>query len=164
MGSTRRPGWQPERDLPLPVFPAENVKIVVSARLLVDRDAEGWIEALQWHGTASRFELPPLDREGVAEVLRSVTAAEEWTPAEKVADTLQEATEGDPLLVRLFVDAIGPQGFIDPGGSPSSSPAALRTTSISGGEPSARLGRTKVAIPSWRRSSRTQSSASSPPC
>ncbi|MGO8770835.1 trypsin-like peptidase domain-containing protein [Mycobacterium sp.] len=111
-------GWQPERDLPLPVFPAENVKIVVSARLLVDRDAEGWIEALQWHGTASRFELPPLDREGVAEVLRSVTAAEEWTPAEKVADTLQEATEGDPLLVRLFVDAIGPQGFIDPGRLP----------------------------------------------
>ena len=105
-------GWQPERDLPLPVFPAENVKIVVSARLLVDRDAEGWIEALQWQGTASRFELPPLDRDGVAEVLRSVTATEEWTPSEEVASTLQEATEGDPLLVRLFVDAIGPQGFI----------------------------------------------------
>lgn len=106
-------GWQPEHDLPLPVFPAENVKIVVSARLLVDRDAEGWIEALQWQGTASRLELPPLDRDGVAEVLKAVTTAEEWTPSEEVADALQEATEGDPLLVRLFVDASGPQGFID---------------------------------------------------
>ncbi len=100
-----------ERDPVFALFPREPVpglRFVVSARLESGHDtAEAWAEALHWRGHADHLDLPPLDRDGILDVLASLHAPAAADPdVAQIADRLVPLTEGDPLLVGLYVHEI----------------------------------------------------------
>lgn len=85
--------------------------MVVAARPLAgDRDSGAWLSRLGWTaaGHATTIELPPLSRDALAEALHGVGAPAAWQDRENL-DRLWYVTEGDPLLVRLYVDLLRDQ-------------------------------------------------------
>jgi hypothetical protein len=107
-------GWHPERELPLPSRPVPGIRALVSARVLVGRDAGGWRAALGWQDTADTMGLGALTQDGIRDVLAALrieTAEDSATDA--LVAALHDASDGgDPLLVGLFARAIGPGGFV----------------------------------------------------
>ena len=104
--------WNPERDLPLPLFAGAGVKMLISARVLARRDAEGWLSALGWTpDTTRQLELPPFDRQGVADLLRARVDAGAAGSLDEMVTSVMAVTDGDPLLVGMSVDALGDHGF-----------------------------------------------------
>lgn len=112
-------GWALHRALRLPAAPG--LKILVSARALAGCDLAGWRERLGW--TAEKTQsvaLSALDARCVADVLRGMgdPLAALGDRAE-IARMLARVTEGDPLVLRLYVDALRAQGravdFLAPG-------------------------------------------------
>lgn len=89
--------------------PAPTVRILVTARRTVSRDAAGWARRLGW----TRFREFPLAPLGLPEVARLVSAE---APRARAADVMLR-TGGDPLLVRLCVEALR-DGLTIPAGSP----------------------------------------------
>ncbi len=106
-GADEAADWMVGRDLRFPPEPGRGIKVLVSARSLADCDEAGWVRRLEWQGVAVPMELPLLNRAGVAEVLRSMgdPLARLVTEVDAV-DELHRLSEGDPLLVRLYVDAL----------------------------------------------------------
>lgn len=96
-------GADPQR-WPLPAWPGTGVKVLLAARELADRDADRWEKWLGIAGQARMIGLPPMGAAAVRSVLRGAlgTLADE---REAVA-TLLRATEGEPLLLRLYVEAL----------------------------------------------------------
>jgi len=107
-------GWRPERDLPFPPYPAAGVRVLVSARVLADRDPASWLAALGWEGSADSMSVGSLDHEGIREVLTGLKVETAQGPStdELVAALYSASDGGDPLLVSLFAMAIGPGGFV----------------------------------------------------
>ena len=104
-GADEAAGWRLEDDPPFPAVPGRGVKIIISARPLGARESSGWIEALEWTGMAKALELPPLDHEGVADIvgcLPRLGAALD----ESLVTELVRLSEGDPLLVSLYLNAL----------------------------------------------------------
>lgn len=93
------------------IFPGllqANLKILVSARQIAgDIGAEGWRTRLDWKNskTSKAIILSELDRDGVQDVLISsghdITALPTGLP-----DRLLELSQGDPLLIQLYVEDI----------------------------------------------------------
>lgn len=90
--------------------PPTGLRVLVTARLRTGESSpQGWASTLGWDTRLTRLEtLPPLTRIGVEEVLISM-----GNPLNKLAN--QQAIikqlyylseEGDPLLVKLYVDAL----------------------------------------------------------
>ncbi|GEM_PF-2685936 len=105
--------WTPGADM-FPYRPGERVRVVVSARLTAIHSApEDWLRTLNWghSGLARAMELTGLSREGVADVLIQM-----GFPLNKlgrnvdIVAELYRLTEGDPLLVRLYVDDLWARG------------------------------------------------------
>lgn len=101
-------GWSCGRDFRLPPQPGANVRVVISARLLAgDRGPQDWVDRLEWRGLARTLTLEPLDYNGLAEALRSM-----GPPIDKLAHQpsrlrdLLRLSEGDPLIVRLYLEAL----------------------------------------------------------
>lgn len=93
-------GWAFDRGLRFPVPSPAGLKVIVSARRTVDRDAEEWVDRLHWRGLAEVFDLEPLDRRGVAEVIASVGVNS--VDLSTLADALWRLTGGDPLELQLY--------------------------------------------------------------
>ena len=102
-------GWEAGADL----FPTEppHLRVLVAARVLAgDPD---WLTRLGWDvpGKARTLSLVGLDRDGVRDVL-----AQMGNPLDKLATKidvvakLHELSEGDPLLVCLYVEALQSDG------------------------------------------------------
>ena len=108
--------WEPGPDL-FPLEPPPKLRVVVSARSLGDDpDAARWLDRLGWSrpGLASALVLDRLDHRGVAEVLNSAgIAVDQARDADGDLPTeLYAVSQGDPLVVRLYVDALtGPGDF-----------------------------------------------------
>ncbi len=89
------------------------LRLVVSARLQVgDRDAKGWADRLGWRGAvrAETRELPPLPRQGVADLLAGVApggAPAALSPG--FAAAVHALTGGEPLLLKLLVEDLQEQ-------------------------------------------------------
>ncbi|WP_405643859.1 trypsin-like peptidase domain-containing protein [Streptomyces sp. NBC_00019] len=116
--------WEPGPDL-FPATPAAGVRVLASARCLAgDTDDGGWLDRLNWGSRAASLTLPPMDRAGVSQVLHSMgdPLAGLVTNVDVVSE-LYRLSEGDPLLVRLYVEALQPYGgqaaMISPGQLPS---------------------------------------------
>jgi hypothetical protein len=100
-------GWRFEDVVRFPLAPGRGVKVLVSARQLADRDAPEWLQALGWNGHARLIELPPLDEHGVGEILLALGSPLARLAFEpEIVDELVRLSAGDPLLVRLYVDAL----------------------------------------------------------
>ncbi|RPI23057.1 MAG: ATP-binding protein, partial [Chloroflexota bacterium] len=106
-------GWQPAADL-FPHEPPEHLRVLAAARLVAgDPEAAGWLACLGWDrpGKACRLPLGQLDHAGVADIL-----AKMGNPLDRLAAKidmvarLYELSQGDPLLVRLYVEALLPHG------------------------------------------------------
>lgn len=88
--------------------PPEGLRVVVSARYLAGESGpEGWLNRLGWENYRV-LDLKPLTREGVAEALRSIPPPldELGRRAEIVNELYHLSEEGEPLLVRLYLDAL----------------------------------------------------------
>jgi hypothetical protein len=105
--------WDLGPDL-FPSIPPKGLKLIVSARCLAgDSDAIPWMQRLGWDksGLAKPFGLLPLNREGVADVLKRMKF-----PIDILGERIDIITElhrlskGDPLLVRIYVDDLWTKG------------------------------------------------------
>ncbi len=88
------------------------LKVLASARQLSgDRDEQGWVRRLEWQRRAHSFYLPLLSRAGLDEVLRAMGDPLSRLPEqEALTAELFRLTQGDPLLVRLYVEALQAEG------------------------------------------------------
>ncbi|MBT3155516.1 serine protease [Streptomyces sp. CHD11] len=103
--------WQPGPDL-FPAAPGRGVRVLASARHLAGgTDDRGWLARLNWDSLAVSLPLPPMDRDGVRQVLHAMgdPLAGLATKVDVVSE-LYRLSEGDPLLVRLYVEALLPYG------------------------------------------------------
>jgi hypothetical protein len=95
------------------LFPARpGLKVLASARQLSgDRDEQGWVRRLEWQRRAHSFYLPLLTRSGLDEVLRAMgDPLARLAEQEALTAELFRLTQGDPLLVRLYVEALQEEG------------------------------------------------------
>jgi hypothetical protein len=105
--------WQAGADL-FPFEPPPGLRVVVAARHQADdQGPEGWLRRLGWerNGLARSLTLAPLTHAGVSDVLRSMGVPLDAlsTQVDIVAE-LHRLSEGDPLLVRLYVDDLWKKG------------------------------------------------------
>ena len=106
-------GWEAAPDL-FSLSPPKKVRVLVSARYLAgDVDANAWLGRLEWDrpGLAYTPALLPLDQAGVADVLNRMGVPLDRLGARvDIVAELYRLSEGDPLLVRLYVDDLWVQG------------------------------------------------------
>ncbi len=105
--------WEAGADL-FPHSPPEHLRVVVAARPLAGDVAErSWLSRLGWDapGRAKSLPLAALDRDGVSDVLAQMgNPLDALATRMDVVGKLHELSEGDPLLVRLYVEALLPRG------------------------------------------------------
>ena len=98
-------GWTCGEDLLFPPQPGQAVKVLVTARLLSDRDESGWLRLLKWDRRALRIRMPLLRREHLQEAIHAALPEQADNPV--VIDQLWSLTqEGDPLLLTLYIDGL----------------------------------------------------------
>jgi len=80
--------------------------VLFSARCADDKDANTWRERLGLdEDRAARLDLPPLDRNGLHQALESMgNPLKGYAQEGGILDALLRLTQGDPLLVRLYVE------------------------------------------------------------
>ncbi len=104
--------WEITEDL-FPALPPAGLRVVVSARYLAgDRDATPWLRRLGWEGSglAHALELGPLSQAGVAEVVHTFALKPgQENGRASVARELHRLSEGDPLLVHLYLEHLREQ-------------------------------------------------------
>jgi hypothetical protein len=105
--------WQAGADFMPTELPA-GVRVVVSARFLAgDADSASWLDRLNWerNGLASAPSLAPLDQEGVRDVLfKMCCPLDELSRNVDIVAELYRLSEGDPLLVSIYVDDLWKKG------------------------------------------------------
>jgi len=106
-------GWTVKEDL-FPSDPPPHLRVVLAARQLAnDPTGQGWLMRLGWEsfGKGQIESLEKLDRQGVADVLLSMDAPLDVLAKKlDVVTKLYELSEGEPLVVRLYVEILKPQG------------------------------------------------------
>ena len=105
--------WEPGPDL-FPLAPPSGLRIIVSTRYRAgDADAAPWLRRLGWErpGLARALDLDPLARAGVADVLQKMGFPLDVLARDvDIVTELHRLSEGDPLLVRLYVDDLWTRG------------------------------------------------------
>lgn len=105
--------WVADANL-FPLEPPRGLRIVLSARYLAnDQDANAWLKRLGWsqQGIARTLELHPLDRTGIASVLTQMGFPLDLLGTRvNIVSELYRLSEGDPLLVRLYVEDLWERG------------------------------------------------------
>lgn len=106
-------GWEAGADL-FPTVAPGHLRVIVAARpLALDKDETAWLNRLGWEtpNRAQRLSLAGLDREGVRDILSQMgNSLEALATKIDLISRLYELSAGDPLLVRLYVEALLPQG------------------------------------------------------
>lgn len=105
--------WHPGPDL-FPFPPPLGLKVLVSARLTERRPTVGhWMGVLGWErgGIAQSYLLPPLTSDGLSDVLvRMGVPLDVLGYRPEIVDELFRLTDGDPLLLNLYVKDLWKQG------------------------------------------------------
>jgi hypothetical protein len=102
--------WDPTAEIRLPAQLGQGVKVLVSGRLLANRGEAEWLESLGLAGRARTFALPRLDREAIRAVLGATGAPSFALKENAIVDELVRLTEGDPLLLKLYIDDLSARG------------------------------------------------------
>jgi transcriptional regulator with XRE-family HTH domain len=112
-GVDKAADWQPGSDL-FPGSPPEGLRVLVSARLRGgDSGAGSWLASLGWDrpGLGQALDLGPLTQSGIADVLiRMGRPLDELGRQVAIVAELYRLSEGDPVLVRLYVDDLWKRG------------------------------------------------------
>ena len=105
--------WSAGPDL-FPLAPPASLRVVVAARSRAgDADASNWLQSLGWDqpGRGRACNLAPLTPAGVSDVLQRMRVPLEGMGGDAgAASELYRLSEGDPLLVRLYVDDLASRG------------------------------------------------------
>lgn len=99
--------WEIGADL-FPFTPHDKLRVVVSARTRPsDKEGEQWLRDLGWdkHNLSLLMSLDPLSKKGVKKVLdRAALPIRDYNQQTELASELSRLSQGDPLLVRLYID------------------------------------------------------------
>jgi AAA ATPase domain len=95
--------WTPGVDLDLSSA-SPQIKLLLAARSTPGRDAAGWCQALRLAPSTRTLNLGALGPASVEQLLRGAGLSEVYSPA--LAAEVQRLSEGDPLLVRLYLEAL----------------------------------------------------------
>jgi hypothetical protein len=91
-----------------PRMPGRYMRLLLSARLQIgDRDSQGWLARLGWKAgvRADSLDLLPLRQQGVENLLkRTGTPVDELAVRPDVIQRLLDLTQGEPLLLRFYVE------------------------------------------------------------
>ena len=105
--------WEIGPDL-FPLAPPKGLRIVLSARYLAgDTDATSWLRRAGWDRPKLGYALNlyPLTNHGVADVLQHMAfPLDQLGTRTDIVGELHRLSEGDPLLVRLYVDDLWERG------------------------------------------------------
>jgi hypothetical protein len=105
--------WEIGPDL-IPFTLPAGTRIILSARYMAgDVDSHSWLRRLGWEqaGRSIAIDLNPLTTSGVADVLRHMAFPLDRLGARiDIVEQLHRLSEGDPLLVRLYVDDLWARG------------------------------------------------------
>jgi len=105
--------WTPDANL-FPLDPPKRLRVIVSARYHAgDVDEFGWLRRLNWESAklTHSFQLPALTLQGVQDVFAAMGhPLNELSTKVDIVGELHRLSEGDPLLVRLYVDALLDKG------------------------------------------------------
>src|SRR5262249_46089865 len=101
-------GWQADNGL-FPPTRSGSVRVLTAARPVGGEGPSGWLDRLGWYlpGFARVFELNLFDRDGIVDVLRQM--GNPLAPLAirfDVVDALFRKSEGDPLLIGLYVNEL----------------------------------------------------------
>ena len=102
--------WEVGPDL-FPLSPPPNIHILASARVMANLDESGWLEKLGWNqpDLGRIISLPPLSKAGIVDVLEAMEhPLDQLSTKIDIVDELFRLSQGDPLLVRLYVEALLP--------------------------------------------------------
>lgn len=102
-------GWKVDRNV-LPLRSALSLHVVISARELADDDGPAnWLDRIGWsspQSSAYTMAVPPLDQDGIADVLRGMSFP--IAPLSESVDIVKElhnlTEHGDPLLLQLYTE------------------------------------------------------------
>ncbi|MCS6969633.1 MAG: hypothetical protein NZ552_01265, partial [Planctomycetes bacterium] len=111
-GADEAADWDVDGAL-FPLAPPPGLKVILSARLTANRPGpDDWQRALAWERlNVRRFELAPLDRAGLRDVLEKMgVPLDELARQPFIVEELHRLTEGDPLLVGLYVGDLWQRG------------------------------------------------------
>ena len=100
----------------LPLDPPAGLRIVVSARLLLEDDRDrGWRGRLGWTNpaTARSIEVPPLSADGIADVLARMGLQTIAKDREIVSRLFVLTESGQPLLVELYATDLRDPAFVE---------------------------------------------------
>src|SRR5262249_55133317 len=105
--------WEPGPHL-FPLNPPPGLRIILSARYRAgDVDAVPWLRTFGWQrpGLAEALTLKPLTRAGVADILhRMEFPLHHLGEQDDIVAELHRLSEGDPLLIRVYVDDLWAKG------------------------------------------------------
>ncbi|HET6447707.1 MAG TPA: serine protease [Conexibacter sp.] len=103
--------WSIGTDLRIPAALGDGVKVLVVARPVAGCDEAGWRKAVGWSAEqVTSIELPTLDDAAVREVIADAHPALAHGP---VADELARLSDGDPLVLSLYLGAIADDPGLD---------------------------------------------------
>jgi serine/threonine protein kinase len=100
--------WEPGQDVRFPSLLGRGVKILVSARIIGgDVDENAWLGRLNWADDAMTISLPNLNIDGIRDVLKEMgDPLGHLRTKINVSEQLLRLSEGDPLIVGLYVAAL----------------------------------------------------------
>ncbi len=104
--------WDVDAGL-FPQNPPQGLKVAVSARVTATRPTTGaWRRALGWdHLPVQEMDLAPLSRDGLRDVLEKMgVPLDELARRPFIVKELHRLTQGDPLLVGLYVEDLWGKG------------------------------------------------------
>jgi hypothetical protein len=106
-------GWEAGPEL-FAKRPPAGLRILVTARVRArETDADRWATRLGWQDEqiAHKFHLPGLDRRGIEEALVSMgNPLDHLATQVDLVGELHRLSQGDPLVVRLYVEALQAMG------------------------------------------------------